>query len=252
MELIEKIFPDFASALAECGDGYNDSDIAKVITFKTAEMKDGIGMLWPEQLTNTILAVGIAGANLTQRPLRVLDFGGGCGVHYFAVKSAFVAPLHWAIVESRIMVNNAKAISAGQFEAYDQITAAVSALGCVDLVHASSTIQYVPEPTASLDALIGLGAPYFMLARFPIWTEQPIVGVQTTTLESNGIGPMPPDVSNRTVKYPITFLNIDDVMAKFEKAYRLVLALPSPSSEYKVRGERIAGTTLIFRRNTSD
>ncbi len=253
MALIEKIFPDFASALAECGDSYNDPDIAKVMAFKTAKIKDHIGnMMWPEQFTNTILAVGISGADLAQRPLRVLDFGGGCGIHYFAARSAFIAPLHWAVVESRIMADRARTIGAGQFEAYDQITSAASALGRVDLVHASSAIQYVPEPMASLEALIGLRAPYFLLARFPVWAGQPLVGVQESMLANNGIGPMPPDMADRTVKYPITFLNIDDVRIRFEKVYRLILALPSPSAEYQALGEKIAGATLFFRRNDSN
>jgi putative methyltransferase (TIGR04325 family) len=253
---VEKICPNFISALAECGEGYDDPDIAKVIAFRTAKWKGEIGeALLLDQITNAVFAVGIAGANLTERPLRVLDFGGGCGIHYFSARSVFTAPLKWAIVETLTMVEHAAPIGAGgNFEAYDGITQAASSLGRVDLVLASGAIQYTPDPMASLDALIAIGASYFVLARFPAWGGQTTIGIQSGWLAEHmkSIGRMPPNITNRVVKCPITFVQFSSVREKFQKAYSLVLAVPSPSADYQVLGKGILGTTWVFRRNLSN
>jgi hypothetical protein len=85
-------FPDFASALAACGPGYNDADLADVIAYKTALPVDP-RQIAPEQAINTIMSVGIAAAEIVNPPLTVLDFGGGCGFHYFRAAQAVRTPL---------------------------------------------------------------------------------------------------------------------------------------------------------------
>jgi putative methyltransferase (TIGR04325 family) len=161
---IEKISPNYLSAVAECGDGYSDADIAKVIAYRTGKWKNTLREeegLWSDYAANPVLAVGIAGADLTARPLRVLDFGGGCGIHYFFARFAFTLPLKWAIVETPIMAEHAGQVSEGEFEAHVKIATAVTSLGSVDLVLTSGAVQYTPDPMATLDALIAIGAPLF-------------------------------------------------------------------------------------------
>jgi hypothetical protein len=96
---VREIFPDFAAALAACGPGYNNSDIANVIAYKTALPVDQ-RQFAPEQAINSILAVRIAAAEIPDRPLTVLDFCGGGGFHYFRVVPTIRTPLRWAIVET--------------------------------------------------------------------------------------------------------------------------------------------------------
>ena len=245
MAVVTETFPDFASALAACGPGYDDAAIADVIAYKTALAVDPRHFA-PEQAVNSILAVGIAAAEITGRPLTVLDFGGGCGFHYFRVMAALRSQLRWAIVETPTMAERAGKLGQDRFEVFTDIATAASALGRIDLVHASSSIQYVPDPLATLKTLAALQAGYFMLARLPIWSHGPLIGVQTSALAANGIGPMPPTIADREVKYPITFTNFDDVI-RIMSGYDIATALPSPSSNYTVRGQHVQGISLIFR-----
>ena len=87
MAVVTETFPDFASALAACGPGYDNAVLADVIAYKTALAVDP-RYFAPEQAVNSILSVGIAAAEIIERPLTVLDFGGGCGFHYFRVTAA--------------------------------------------------------------------------------------------------------------------------------------------------------------------
>ena len=245
MAVVTEIHSNFRSALAACGDGYGDADLADVIAFKTALPIDKTHLA-PEQAINTILSIGIAAAGIAHRPLTVLDFGGGCGFHYFRVQPLIAMPLQWALVETPKMAERAVKVAQGRFSVYTEIAEAAKALGRIDLVHASSSIQYVPDPLATLRALAALQARYITLARFPLWRGAPIVGVQISTLAGNGIGPMPPNIADRELKYPVTFTNIDDVLRALND-YEVDLVVASPSAEYGVLGQNVPGVTVIFR-----
>ncbi len=254
MAAIEKMFPSYLAALAECGDGYNDADIAKVIAYRTVKWKDALKekeLLWADQATNPVLAVGIAAADQAARPLRVLDFGGGCGIHYFFARVAFRLPLRWAIVETQRMLEHAALISAGEFETHNTIACAVESLGGADLVLTSGAVQYTPDPMSTFDALIAIGASYFMLARFPFSRETMFTIEQAPLSEHmQGFAPMPPGMIDKSVKCPITFVKYSDVRSKFDHAYDRLLSLPAPSADYQVRDQMILGGTNMYRRKS--
>ena len=144
------------------------------------------------------------------------------------------------------MAERAEKVAQGRFQVFTDIAPAAAALGRIHLVHASSAIQYVPDPLTTLKALATLQARYFMLARFPVWSRNQLVGVQTSPLAANGIGPMPPTIPDRQVRYPITFTNFDDVI-QVMGSYEIVMVLQSPSSNYTVYGQHVQGISLIFR-----
>jgi putative methyltransferase (TIGR04325 family) len=242
---VTEVFPNFADALAACGPGYNDGDIADVIAYKTSLAVDH-RQLAPEQAINSILAIGITAAEISDRPLNVLDFGGGCGFHYFRAIAATRAPLRWAVVETPTMAERAAKVANGRFGVFTSIDDAAAALGRIDLLHASSAIQYVPNPLETLKSLAALRAQHFALARLPVWGAPQTVGLQRSPLSANGIGPMPPHIADRQITYPVTFVNFDDVMRALSN-YEIALATPSPSSTYEFRGHRVPGISLIFR-----
>jgi putative methyltransferase (TIGR04325 family) len=249
MAQVTDIFPDYSSALAACGPGYNDADIANVIAYKASLAVDS-RRFPPEQALNSVLAVGIAAAEITERPLTVLDFGGGCGFHYFRVAAAMRSQLRWAIVETSIMAERAAKLALNRFEVFTDIAVAAAALRRIHLIHASSSIQYVPEPIPTLQALARLQARYFTLARFPVWSRDQLVGIQVSALAENGIGPMPPTIADRQVRYPVTFTSFDEVMQIFSN-YEIAMVRGSPSSTYTIRGEQVQGINLIFRLKNS-
>jgi putative methyltransferase (TIGR04325 family) len=249
LAVVTEVFPNYAAALAACGPGYDNGDIADVIAYKTSLAVDH-RQLAPEQAINSILALGIAAAESPDRPLKVLDFGGGCGFHYFRVTPAIRASLQWAVVETPTMAERAAKLADGRFQVFTTIDEAAAALGRIDLVHASSAIQYVPNPLETLKSLAALLARHFALARLPVWGMPQTVGLQRSPLSANGIGPMPPGVADRQVAYPVTFVNFDDVMRTLS-AYEIAMSMASPSSTYEFRGQRVPGISLIFRAKES-
>jgi putative methyltransferase (TIGR04325 family) len=251
LAVVTDIFPNFASALAACGQGYNDRELAEVVAHMTTAVPIDSLQVAPEQALNSILAVSMAAAEVAERPLHVLDLGGGCGFHYLRATAAVRTPLRWAIVETPAMAERAGQLAReqfqGRFEVFTDIAGAAAALDRVDLVHASSVLQYVPDPLAVLKTIAALRARFFLLARFPAWARAKIVAMQTSRLAANGYGPMPPHIADREVKYPITFTNFYEVVQALTE-YEVALATNSPSSEYDFRGQKISGKSVIFRR----
>jgi len=242
---VTEVFQSFAAALAACAPGYNDSDIADVIAYKTSLAIDH-RQIEPEQAINSILALGICAAEITDRPLKVLDFGGGCGFHYFRVTLATRARLRWAVVETPTMAERAVKLANGRFDVFTTIDDASAALGPIDLIHASSAIQYLPDPLATLKSLAALRARFFALARFPVWDLPQTVGLQRSRLSENGIGPMPPHIADRQIAYPVTLVNFDETMRTLSN-YDVAMSMASPSSNYEFGGRRVPGASLIFR-----
>lgn len=245
MTVITRLFPSFDSALAACGAGYEDPEIADVIAYKTSIPVDTRQIL-PEQAINVIVSVGFAAAGLGTEPLHVLDFGGGCGVHYFTCAQRFRIPLKWVIVETVPMARKGQELAQGRFELVTGIAAAAERLRRIDLVLASAAIPYILDPLGTLKSLLSLRPRHFTLARFPVWGGRQVVGLQSSRLSHNGIGPMPPNVPDREVTYPMTFANFDEAMRAFQD-YDLISAMVSPSGNCTVLNANVPGITLIFR-----
>jgi putative methyltransferase (TIGR04325 family) len=245
----EEIFSDFDSALTACGRGYNDPDIADVIAFKTAFPIDNKAIA-SDPAAKSVLSIGIAAAENKNRPLTVLDFGGGCGTHYFAVAAAIRMPLRWAIVETETMAKRAAELAKGRFDVFTDVSEAAKALDRIDVVYAMGSIQYVPDPLATLRELTALRPRHFVLGRFPWWTGTQFVGIQTSALSRNGIGPMPPYIADREIKFPITFANHDDVLRLFDH-YECAFVAGSPGRtwDYHIRDQQIPEVTLVFRQS---
>jgi putative methyltransferase (TIGR04325 family) len=247
LAVVTEVFQNFAAALAAAGPGYHDHDIADVIAYKTSLAFDH-RQIAPEQAINSILALGICAAEITDRPLRVLDFGGGCGFHYFRVTLATRAPLRWAVVETPTMAERAAKLANGRFDVFTTVDEASAALDRIDLVHASSAIQYASDPLETLKSLATLRARVFALLRFPVWNSPQVVGLQKSRLSDNGIGPMPPHIADRQIFYPVTFVNFDEIVRTLsDYDYEVAMAMASPSSNYEVLGQRVPGVSLIFR-----
>jgi hypothetical protein len=148
------------------------------------------------------------------------------------------------------MVERTRRIS-DRFDAFTEIEDAVAWLGGVDLIHAAGALQCVPQPLTSLEMLVALNAPFFALCRLPIWNASAIVGVQVAPLSGNGIGPMPPNILDKMVRYPVTLPNFSEVSAVMARRYQTVMAMETASGDYALPNGQIArGGTLIYHRKS--
>jgi putative methyltransferase (TIGR04325 family) len=132
----------------------------------------------------------------------VLDFGGGCGLHY---KQAQSPAVRWAVVETLAMVQRAKELSTDRLQFFSHISDAADWLGRpIDVMHSNGALLYTPQPLQNLERLCALRA------RKMIWNRANLSAggiehtVQTSHLVDNGPGRAPRTIKNKTVKHSLT------------------------------------------------
>ena len=97
----------------------------------------------------------------------VLDFGGGCGVHYR--QALLVNPdVRWAIVEHPAVVRRAVELSTNRLQFFTSIKAASDWLGSIDLMHSNCALQYCADPAADLREICNA------CAREMVWRRTPL------------------------------------------------------------------------------
>lgn len=145
----------------------------------------------------------------------VLDFGGGCGVHYKEARSDAV---RWAVVETPAMARRASELQTDNLRFFTEIDAALAWLGPVDLMHSSGAVQYASDPIACVRQLCGIGAKILLWRR--LWLNGASPEQQKSRLLDNGPGRLP-GALDKTVSYTRYPMRADQFMAA-HFAYRLV------------------------------
>jgi putative methyltransferase (TIGR04325 family) len=158
-------------------EGYEHPELVEVVFRKTIAYRPQAP--WPE----------IAGSET------VLDFGGGCGIHY---KQAALPAARWAVVETPAMVRKAKELETDRLRFFTSIDAARGWLGNIDVMHSNGAIQYTPNPLAIVRQLIETSPRRLLWSRLNFDRA----GSQTSRLIDNGPGKVS-GIGNKMITYPI-------------------------------------------------
>jgi putative methyltransferase (TIGR04325 family) len=149
--------------------GYESPELVDVIFQKT--MAYSPSGSWPEM-------EGIS---------TVLDFGGGCGLHYkLAVHQS--PGIRWAGVETPAMAARAAELATEQLQFFAEIEAAEEWLGSIDVMHSNGALQYVPEPISTLSKLCRLRATTMLWHRMFLSQDNIRTETQQSRLIDNGPG----------------------------------------------------------------
>ncbi len=193
--------------------------------------------------TDTIRVLMAVGLAINENKIKVIDFGGGGGNHFTVTSMGFsdLDSIEWNIVETNRFVQRAKEINVPGLRFFDRLELANKAMKEPDLLLASSTLQYCPDPIDMLDRLTKIGAKYIFLTRTPFNSgHQSIYSVQSSWLSGNGPGPLPEGFIDRQIFYPITYasrLQIEKTLIlKYDIKFRTDEGV---SPAFNVRGENI-------------
>jgi putative methyltransferase (TIGR04325 family) len=180
------------------GEGYAD---AAMLAALVARQLERAGDAPPLELNpgwlHLQLAVGHALDGREGAELRVLDFGGGAGVHYIDVTTRRSvsgwpsAPLRWRVCETPAMVAAAAGRLAGEelsfYASLDELDH-----DAYDLVYASGSLQYVPDAGATWDRLAALRHRWLAIHRTPfVDAEHDVFAVQRAPVPGGGTATYP-------------------------------------------------------------
>ena len=219
-----KTYATYEEAEFACADdGYQHDELIDVIVQKNLNFQNGITNS-PVVDEGSLKIISIIASMQWETSINVIDFGGGGGMHYQICKNLLdpSVNLNWRVVETKAMVSAAKKLTTKSLKFYTDLNSARSSLGKVDLVFASSSLQYTQNPLLSLRRLIDLDAPYLCISRTPFLNEQtPIISIQTSKLSDNGPGELPNIYKDKIIRYPIVYESIQSVERLLLENYRI-------------------------------
>lgn len=231
----------YEAALTESGQGYEDKELTRVLLYKTKLIiQHGVPKTTHPLLAEAILlSINLAASNRS-KPIRVLDFGGGFAIHFFFVLQSMGFVGKWAVVETQPVVDAAAELARENLKFFSNIETAVTWLEGVDLVLASGSIEYTPAPENYLAHLLTIKSPYAAILRCSLSYGERKIIVQARLLSQMLIKEIPPDVQDRLVSYPGTFMAASDFHHAITSAHRI----HGHSYDYRERPFLVDGTLL--------
>jgi putative methyltransferase (TIGR04325 family) len=231
-EFSNKIYNSYDDALAVCGNiGYDNQELTEIVVQKNIIANSLLKKDHFYDMNSMRTLLGIIWA-LKEKSLKVIDFGGGGGNHYFIAKNIYgnTKAINWNVVETSTMCREAEIISSKELKFFDSIDKAKSDLGDVDLIFSSSALQYTPKPLLFLDELLNCSAKYLYITRTAFSSyKDDIYSVQTSMLGANGPGPLPLGYSDRLINYPITYIHLEKFLEKIKKKYKILFLVKEES-----------------------
>lgn len=182
-----------------------------------------------EELIDTIYRKTVAFQPAGEWPLvtnlkRVLDFGGGAGIHYKLARQQSPG-IRWAVVETPAMVRRASQLATDQLMFFADIQEAADWLGSIDLMHSNGAIQYVDDALGTVRALCATQPVKMVWYRVPV-DDVAKVEVQTSLLSNNGPGQLAAG-NDKLVKYSRHWIPEGPFVAAHE-GYQLSESGPDP------------------------
>lgn len=242
-----RTFNSFSDALEFSGAGYLNSEIVDIVVDKTVTFRDSLEPTFQLSVNSptarTLLGIAVATRGVgAADPLRVLDFGGGCGAAYFTAKSFFGESFksRWCVVETKEMVQRAKPIfSTQELTFLDTMTDAALKNTPCDLIYSSAALQYTPDPISALHRLVELTPSYLFLTGLAVTENStPVTTLQLSRLGENGPGPLPRGYRNRYVNYPITYVPRSSIEGALQGNFSILCTFDEGRAGGRIDGYR--------------
>jgi putative methyltransferase (TIGR04325 family) len=222
------VYRTYSNALAACRNlGYEEKDLIDIVFEKTMRFREQLNDQAPISLSDAMLqsicSLFLSIQNQGGGEIRVIDFGGACGAHYFLIKLLLnTTKIKWYVVETPAMVQKARTLETDELYFYDSISKVKKDIGKVDLFHSSGALQYVPDPAGTMREALEVGATYIFLNRLALLPGmQNIITVQESLLSTNGPGAMPAGMKDSICRYPITYVGKEWLENKLQEKYRI-------------------------------
>lgn len=249
-----EIFLTYTEALEACFDaGYEDGELIEVIFEKTRlskhQMLSGQFPL-SDSNTQSLVAVLYTLQHVgRQKHIKVIDFGGACGAHYFQLRPFLSADVEidWVVVETPAMVEKASALETKELRFCNSLLKAKEKLQGVDLLHSSGALQYVPDPQDTLQEFLTCQPTYLFLNRLALSTSEIVITVQESLLGANGPGALPESLHDRLCRYPVTYFPKHQLEEVLRENYQTKFSFAETRSQAGSK-EIIVNTGMFLER----
>ncbi len=173
--------------------------------------------------------------------LRILDYGGASGAHYDLARTVPALSIDkYTIVESPAVARALHPFSSGTLEWVSSAQSSLpEAVGPIDLILSSSTIQYVSNP-------IGLLAEFAAVSQFLILDRIPLIARDAHTVMKQHTR-----YNGRAVTYPTWVFSEQAFLSELaELGYEIILQWEVPEDRPLLDGRRRPNVGMLLQRCT--
>lgn len=223
--------------------GYQEDEMARQIVSADAEnMARGHGGHCDHY--------GLLQSLSADKPLNVLDFGGGGGRHGWKLLDA--KNMDWCVVETAALVTAAEQmLETDRLSFFSSIASAVSGKNTFDVLHISSSLQYTPSPWAYLQDLLAIEADFLLLEKTIVTSKSKLVSVmQYSTLAENIPQTTRRVERNMPVRYRLNALPLKDLIGSIEDVgFEIVAQWKDPPQSHLPLFQGLSSIGMVARRN---
>jgi putative methyltransferase (TIGR04325 family) len=219
---------DFASfdEASRHATGYNSSAIAES-TLRDLDVQQPDADSTPQPRVEQLLTA-LRAAGTGDRPLSVVDVGGGVGAYYYPLRKYFPG-LEWTVIETPEMVRAAARVQSPiRFvDSFEQLAPPY------DVALMSGAIQYFPDPYATLRQYAGV-ARHLLVTRLPL-IERDRITVQKV---------VSPQYS---ASYPAWFFSRDRFLGELQALGTVIERWDVPQDQPFLDGRRVMYCGVLVR-----
>ena len=255
----KKEYSSYDDALKDCPTQkvYENTELCCVIGDKTKNF-----IKYSENKPYAVKASNVFLVNIIQtyffensiKSITILDFGGACGIHYFETRKFLGSnySIRWFVVETPEMVRSAleHGLENDELHFIDNIEKINST---IDIVHSSSTLQYVSSWNEYLNQLIRKEAKYMLFNRMMFnENDRTFITIQKSKLTANGPGVIPEKYEDKDIFYPHTTISYNEFNKTIiQKGYDMEWSFEEYSGSYRINNEKIIGRGLLYKKHSN-
>ena len=183
------------------------------------------------------------------KTIRVLDFGGGAGSLFYVMRQLLPQTnFNWAIIETANLTKSLKESTymntaqtdRSKLNIYSSIHKALSVEKSFDVVIASGSLQYTPDPYKQLRELIQINSKVLQISRMPMgFHDDLLTFTQSTKLSENGPAKIDLSASDKYVNNVVYIPSINTFKNIISQSYSDVITVHEssnvyPNTQYKI------------------
>ena len=245
-----RVFDSWAQALAASGEDYENQSIVDLVDFRTGCFRrSGLTEL-PLSVLQSATAVAIAAEGRDR--IRVIEFGGACGICYYQLKRLFPQLcFDWRVVETTEMAAaGTRSHASEELSFHSELEAALRGMDEVDLVHSSSTLGFLENSHETLAELLHVNSRYLLISRVCLVEgAEDFIVLHRPPLSINGYGSeVPPGFRNRMVSYPVRLISRNRLEHALTEYGNILFRCDDSSALLPCPGLKLSGRSYFVRR----
>ncbi|MBS0286844.1 MAG: methyltransferase, TIGR04325 family [Proteobacteria bacterium] len=244
-----RVYDSHDKALEVIGhQGYDNQALIDLIYAKT---KNYIQEINQHQIlplaTHHLFLLSVIGI-MQKSTIKVLDFGGAFGTHYFLTKAFYPnITFDWTVIELPQLVHMGQNLENDELKFLDIQNNFEDPIGSFDLVLTSGALQHMPNPEQTLSFLAKHQANYIALLRLGVnLSAHDLWAIHRVHLKDCGPGKCPDNPPQGIAAFPFCLMSEQGVKRSLNN-YEVVLSCVEQSGTIALPGYDIRGFNNLYQ-----